>query len=247
MSFSPASKLGKFANKLEFKLVAFLAYVGALVYAALMTGKIWPLFFTHLAFVLIFGLIYFFQEFIAFLLSPLLLIFWPIQNFLVRRYLKKFQVNVPADAVVILGHSAWYTLEGWTKPIFFKQEIRALIKVFAAQDRKFSFYPDATLKDVETIMANPNVKEVYFFGHGDTHSFQLGTDEILFYCDFNDKRYAKEFVHQVHCGTRFGKSLIDYVVPEGNRSKCFLFKHKINGHDIVKEFKRKADIALKDK
>ncbi len=89
-------------------------------------------------------------------------------------------------------------------------------------------------------MSDKNIKEVYFFGHGDSHSFQLNTDTFLYYCDFNNpKKYGKEFVHQVHCGILYGKSLIDYVVPEKNRDKCFFFRKTITSTDIEREFNQK--------
>ena len=89
-------------------------------------------------------------------------------------------------------------------------------------------------------MSDKNIKEVYFFGHGSSHVFQLNTDDILYYCDYNNNKYGKEYVHQVHCGTKDGKSLVDYVVPEENKKGCFLIRKSINGFDIVKEFKRKT-------
>jgi hypothetical protein len=110
-----------------------------------------------------------------------------------------------------------------------------------AKEQDFSFYPDADFNDVEKIMSDKTIKEVYFLGHGDSHSFKLNTDEILYYCDFNDPKYSKEFVHQVHCGTPHGKSLIDYVVPEKNRNKCFLFRKPIDSLDVKKEFKKKMN------
>ena len=68
---------------------------------------------------------------------------------------------------------------------------------------------------------------------GGTHFFRLSAEEILCYCAFNDSvKYAKNFVHQVHCGTSYGKSLIDYVVPEENRKKCFFSGKKIKSGSI---------------
>jgi hypothetical protein len=116
-----------------------------------------------------------------------------------------------------------------------------MIEYLKKKNQNFSFYTKAGFADVEKIMSDKNIKEVYFFGHGDSHTFQLNTDEVLYYCEFNDQeKYGKEFVHQVHCGTPHGKSLIDYVVPEENRSKCFFFDKSITGPEIIKEFKRRT-------
>lgn len=70
---------------------------------------------------------------------------------------------------------------------------------------------------------------------------QINTEDYLYYCDFNDpQKYGKEFIHQIHCGTPDGKSLIDYVVPKENQNKCFLFRKPINSFDIQKEFKKRT-------
>jgi hypothetical protein len=90
-------------------------------------------------------------------------------------------------------------------------------------------------------MSNKRIKEVYFFGHGDSHVFQLNTDQFLYYCEFNNReKYGKDFVHQVHCGDPYGKRLIDYVVSEENRVKCFFFNEPIDYFDIRKEFKKRT-------
>ena len=69
----------------------------------------------------------------------------------------------------------------------------------------------------------------------------LTPTKYYIHCDFNDPKYGKEFAHQVHCGTSYGKSLIDYVVPEENKAKCFMFRKTIDSGDIVKEFKRRIE------
>ena len=163
---------------------------------------------------------------------------------MVKKYLKDFKQNVPADVVIVLGHSDWFKLQAWIKPTIFKSEIKLLVELLKVEKKHdFSFFQNATFRDIDNIMINQDIREVYFLGHGDSHSFKLFTGEILYYCDFNDPKYAKEFVHQVHCGTPHGKSLVDYTVPEENRSKCFLFRRKINGNDIEREFKKRIENA----
>lgn len=147
---------------------------------------------------------------------------------------------MPAEAVIVLAHSNWFKLEAWVKPNFFISEIKSVVSYLRGKKQDFAFYTHASFGDVKNIMANADIKEVYFFGHGSSHMFQLSTDDILYYCDFNDPRYGKEFVHQVHCGTPDGKSLVDHVVPEGNRSGCFLVRKSITAIDIEKEFKRRT-------
>lgn len=176
-----------------------------------------------------------------FFFAPFMAILVPMENLRTKRYLKNFKQNVNAQVVIFLGRYNWFMLETWFRPNFIKSDIVALVNYLKVKKQDFSFYPNARVKDIEKVMSDKSVKEVYFMGHGDSHTFLLSADEILYYCDFNDPdKYGKEFVHQVHCGTPDGKSLIDYVVPVENRAKCFFFRKPINSYDIEKEFKRKA-------
>jgi hypothetical protein len=237
----------KILKRTDVGLIQFFVYVGILVYLLFKGYGWWSVVFVHLFFVLIYGIIYFRYEFVMFIVSPVTAIIVPIQNYLVKNYLKNFKQNVPTKVVVVLGQSDWFQLEAWIKPNFFKGEIKSLVKYLKAKGQDFSFYTNASLNDVEKIMANKNIKEVYFFGHGTSHVFQLNTDDILYYCEFNNpEKYGKEFIHQVHCGTRDGKSLIDYVVPEKNRNKCFLFRKTINSYEIKKEFKKRTKEVAKN-
>jgi len=94
---------------------------------------------------------------------------------------------------------------------------------------------------LRSIMADKRVKEVFFVGHGASHFFRLKRGELLDYCSFDDAvLYRKEMVHQVHCGTPGGISLIERVVPVENRHKCFYFGREINSRDIKAGFQRLA-------
>jgi hypothetical protein len=53
-----------------------------------------------------------------------------------------------------------------------------------------------------------------------------------------------KFLHQVHCGTPHGKSLIDYVVPEKNKGKCFLIRKPINFYEIKRELKKQKEVNI---
>lgn len=228
------------AARPEYKLVFFLAYIVALIATWIAGYGLAKVVAIHFFFVIAFSVYYFGLQFLLILIAPVFALTLPIQTYLVRRYLRQFRQNSAAPVVVVLGHPDWTKLEAWVKPIFSKTEIKALVSYLKARKQDFSFYPDACLADVQEIMRDERIKEVYFFGHGNSHSFQLGTEEILYYCDFGGSAYAKDFVHQVHCGDPHGKSLVDYVVPEGNRADCFFFPKPITGAQIVKEFKRRT-------
>lgn len=235
----------KILQRTDSRLIQFFVYLGALVFLLLKGFGFLSVVYVHLFFVLIYGIVYFRDEFLMFFFSPIFAIALPIQNYYLKKYLSNFKQNVSAEVVIVLGQSDWFKLWAWLKNNFLESEIKALVKYLQAKGQNFAFYTKASIKDVEKIMSNKSIKEVYFFGHGDSHTFQLNTDKYLYYCDFNDyQKYGKEFAHQVHCGTPDGKRLIDYVVPEENRDKCFFFDKSITSADIKKEFKRRiAEIS----
>jgi hypothetical protein len=240
------NKFAKFIRRIDVELILFFLGMAGLIYIGVSTHSLRAMLFSYIFFATIIGLLYFWRELLTFFFAPIFLLMWIWQHFSVKRYLRKnkFKINIPAETVVILGHSNWFLLEGWLKPIFFVSEIKQLVKTMRVENRNFSFYPNASLTEVEKIMSDIDITEVYFLGHGSSHEFQLGTDEILYYCDFNDQKYIKQFVHQVHCGDKYGKSLIDYVVPEENRARCFFFREPINGPTVIKELKKREEAAM---
>lgn len=224
---------------IEWKLALFAFYIILLV-SSLLTGNDLKTVATgHLSFVILFSIVYFGRDFLYILFSPVMAFAVPITYLRIKRYLKKFKKNTPEEVVLVMGHSDWTKLEAWLKPNAFLAEMKSIVKYLQTKNQNFSFYTHATLKDVEEIMSNKTIKEVYFVGHGSSHLFQLKTDVILYYCEFNNLVYGKEFVHQIHCGTSHGKSLADYVVPEQNRKGCFFFRKPITGPFIEKQFENK--------
>jgi len=227
-------------NEIEFGLIALLAYLGSLIFLWIKTGDLLAVLLSHLLFVSIYSIFHFGRDFLFIVIAPVFVILTPINNYFIKRYLKNFKQNVPAEAVIVLAHSDWRKLEAWIKPNFFTSELKAVTKYLIKKKREFSFYTNASLEDIDQIMLNKDIKEVFFFGHGNSHAFQLGSEDILYYCDFNRQNHEKEFVHQMHCGTSHGKSLADYVVAEGNKSNCFLIRKPITAYDIEKDLKNRT-------
>jgi len=228
-----------------------LLYIGLLVVLTAITKNWWI--FALLAYALVVliagaiaGTIILGEHFLAILVLPFLpfdVLITAIQHRRLKNYLKKFKQNEPAETVLFLGHPKWSKLEAWTKPNFYKGEVQAIVEYLKTKEQDFSFYPNAGFDEVEKIMADKSVKEVYFLGHGDSRVFKLSDDYHLYYCDFNNPKYRKELVHQVHCGNKYGKSLYEYVVPKENWGNCFLIRKLITSWRIKKEFKKKtADI-----
>lgn len=76
------------------RVLLFFAYVIALISPLLKgvsTKAIISVISVHLFFVIIYGLVYFGYEFIQFFFSPIMVIIYPINNYLSAQYLKKFK------------------------------------------------------------------------------------------------------------------------------------------------------------
>lgn len=156
----------------------------------------------------------------------------------IKKYISDIEQNVHKSAVVILAHYDRYHFKYSMKPNYDISNIKNIVNFLKRKrGNDLSFYCNASVSDVEAIMSDNKVKEVLFVGHGDSHVFVLSLDDEIYYCDFNDKRYRKDYVHQVHCGHGSGKHLSDYVIPKENIGKCFLPYKTIRTRDIDKWFK----------
>ncbi|NLI10912.1 MAG: hypothetical protein GX447_09200 [Elusimicrobia bacterium] len=234
-------KMKKILTYGDFKLIIVFAYIVSLFYLALKINWTNAILF-HLFVILLFFLVYNINELIYFIISPILFFYSPINEYLIRRYIrnKKFKINSISEVVIVLGGYDYTNVISWIKPNYLMSDIKIIVKFLTLSKKDFSFYFDAKIEDIIKIMSDKAAKEVFFVGHGDSHSFQLNNKEKIYYCDFNDKlKYGKEFIHQVHCGDKWGKSLIDYLVPDGNKKKCFFFRKFINSFDVEKWFKNK--------
>lgn len=231
--------IGRKFLSVDYRLILFFLYVGFLVFLLVTQHNIWTVIYVHFLFVFIFSIFYFGRQFLYIFLAPLMAIFIPVEQYRINRFLKKFKQNTHSEVAIILGHSDWTKLEAWIKPNSGLSELKLLVELLKIKKQDFSFYPRASFGEVEKIMSNKHIKEVYLLGHGSSHIFQLNTDDILYYCEFSNPRYGKEFVHQIHCGTPDGKSLVDYVVPAENRNGCFLIRKPITMIRVEKELKQK--------
>ncbi len=244
---SSSGAIRRVLSRAEFKLIVFLAYIGGLVYTWIIHHSWLRVLYAHMVMVGMFSIVFFGANVVFFFFSPLIAAATLVEAYLVKKYLKDFKQNVPAEVAVVLGHSDWFKFQAWVKLNVTRSELKCLIRCLEAKGQEFAFYPSATSIDVEEIMRNKSIREVYFVGHGDSHTFQLNTNDLLFYCEFNNPKYGKDFVHQVHCGSPHGKSLVDYVVPEDNRAKCFLFRKQIRVLTIERELKKREKTARAEK
>jgi len=226
-------------DSIEWELIVFLLYFIFLVITIFTIKNLLAVLYIHIVLMIIFSIYYFGRELFYILVAPLFVILYPLNSFQTKRFLKKVKLNKPCHTVVVLAHSNWRKLEAWIKPNFNVSEIKLLYKYLKKKGVDFSFYSKATLDDINNVMADKNIKEIYFYGHGSSHVFQLGTGEYLYYCEFSNGKYEKDFIHQMHCGTEDGKSLVDYVVPDKNKKECFWVKKSITGPYIEKILKKR--------
>jgi len=163
------------------------------------------------------------------------IVFWFAVNHekIIKKYISNIEQNIHKSAVVILAHYDRYHFKYAMKLNYDLSNIKSIIG-YLKRNRgdDFSFYSKASMSDVESIMSDNKVREVLFVGHGDSHVFVLSLDDEIFYCDFNNQKYKKDYVHEVHCGHGKGKHLSDYVITAKNKEKCFLPEETIRTNDI---------------
>lgn len=146
--------------------------------------------------------------------------------------------NVRLCTVVIVTNFNWYNIEYYINASPTYNDVKIIVEYLLKYRKDFSFYLKPSKEDIDKVMSDSKVREVYFLGHGNSDKFQINVNEVLEYKNFNDKKYYKDFVHQVHCGSKNGRPLRYYIVPKKNWRKCFFFRKGINEEFIVNYFKR---------
>jgi hypothetical protein len=237
------NKLREFFTKLDWKLILLpvVLVVSAYTSYLVVISYIHPTAHPHFILLIIFISLGITSLVFVLFLICLTILYAPISSYFFDKYLKTIKQDASAKVAIILGYPNWFLFNGWYKTNFTKYEIRLIFRYLEKMGKSFRIYPHASLEDVEKIMADANIREVFFCGHGDSHAFKLSSDKTVFYCDFKDPKYKKDFVHQVHCGTPDGKErrLIDYVVPKENWAECFYFPKLIYSKDIRRYFEKK--------
>jgi hypothetical protein len=163
-----------------------------------------------------------------------------VQRKIKKNLREKFvKQNIHSHIVVFVTNFSWYNVEYYLNTSPTHRSVAVIIEYLISLDNDFSFYLKPGRKDIESVMFDKNVREVYFLGHGNSREFQINATDSLKYKDFDNKKYFKDFVHQVHCGTKYGKPLRYYVVPKKNWKKCFFVRKTIAEKDILKYYKDK--------
>jgi len=197
---------------------------------------------------------YYDWPFLIVILIPFIPLFslWNIcfvhKNSKIKKYINQLTLNKPSQVAIVLASFKWFSVDYFVKDNYSLKELKAIIEYINTRKIDFSVYFEASRFDVFKIMSNSSIREVYFVGHGATDSFQLDDKNIIYYEDFNDSKYFKDFVHQVHCGTKDGIPLREYVVPKENQEMCFWKNKTITAKTVIKWFKTKtAELREKNK
>lgn len=191
--------------------LVFLSFVAYFVARVYLPSEI--AFSFLIAFPSIIGIIFFL------LLIPYRLFVGIISHLIVYFHTLRMPKNTLSDTVIVLGKNNYKNLSYWFAPNY-GVEFILLLRYLKLTNVNFSIFKNATPSSVDKIMSSPSVKTVYFVGHGRRHGFVLDNSTVLDYCRYNDAKYSKDFVFQIHCNQNKGISLVEYVVPEKNQSIC---------------------------
>jgi len=143
-----------------------------------------------------------------------------ITELVLRVYLFHVPKNMPVETVVITGKRPYFKPSFWTAPNF-DTDLILIVNYLRMIGKPFSIYYDTTIEMFDKIMENKEIRIVYVVGHGRRHSFAIDSTTSLDYCKYNDPKFRKDFVYQIHCNGGKGKSLVEYVVPQENQAKCW--------------------------
>ena len=155
--------------------------------------------------------------FIFYILLPLRLINFVIGHIFIYLYTRTIKNNVPLKTVIIIGKINYKDPNFWFSPSF-DLDLVYLIIYLKIKKEEFSVYRDTTLTELDEIMLNQNIKTIYLVGHGRRHGFSVDKELVVDYCRYQDTKYSKEHVYQIHCNGGGGKSLVEYVVHTKNQS-----------------------------
>jgi len=145
-------------------------------------------------------------------------------NILKTRYNKHLIVkqinnntNCSTTAIIIANMDWWDVHNWWLSP--YNYDFKTFFKYLDLKEDKYSVFTNLTLKQFDSIIKNPQYKNLYLFGHGLKHAFDLDKNIRVYYCRYSDKNIVKDFVAQYHCNHKGGQSLADYIVPNKKKRK----------------------------
>ncbi len=157
--------------------------------------------------------------FVFYILLPIRLLIFALSQLILFFYLGNIKKNMPSKTVIVIGKCEYKSPNFWFAPNY-DLDLLFLVKYLKLKDEDFSIYKNVDIETLDGIMSNENIKSVYLFGHGRRHGFGIDSNTVVDYCRYNDPKYKKDYVYQIHCNHQKGNSLVEYVVDEKNRKEC---------------------------
>lgn len=157
---------------------------------------------------------------LIYLLLPVRALLFFVNQLIIRVTLFSVNRNHPKKTVIVIGKDEFKNPSYWVSPNY-DLDLLLIVKYLKIKNEDFSIYYNVDKSKLDEIMTNKDIKTVYLVGHGRRHGFALSKNEVVDYCNYNNmNKYKKDFVYQIHCNHGKGKSLVEYVVPEENRTEC---------------------------
>lgn len=157
--------------------------------------------------------------FIFYFLLPVRLFIFLVTQLILLLCLRKVKKNIPSKSVIIVGKTDYKSPRFWFSPNY-DLDLLFLVEYLRVKKEDFSIYENIDIKTLDRIMSNKDIKTVYLLGHGRRHSFAVDSKIVVDYCRYDDPKFRKDFVYQLHCNHGGGKSLVEYVVPKDNWKEC---------------------------
>lgn len=156
---------------------------------------------------------------VFYIVLPIRLLNFIISQVILFFYLRNIKKNTPSETVIVTGKSEYKSPSFWFNPNY-DLDLIFLLEYLKLKKEDFSIYKNVDIKTLDKVMSNNNIRTVYIVGHGRRHGFVIDANTTLDYCRYNDPKYKKNFVYQIHCNSQKGTSLVEYVVDEKNREEC---------------------------
>jgi hypothetical protein len=157
--------------------------------------------------------------FIILFFLPFRVITFFITEFFLRRRLSHTLKNVPAETVVVIGKNNYSKPSFWVSPNY-DTDLLLIVKYLRMLGKPFSIYYDTSVETLDAIMANEKIRTVYLIGHGRRHGYAIDGNTVVDYCRYNNPKFKKDYVYQIHCNHGRGTSIVEYVVPNENQNEC---------------------------
>jgi len=177
---------------------------------------IWPfiIYPLELALIAVFLIAYFYDWVFV---IPLL--FWCFFN---SKYVEKNSMSKNFDKnkkhIAIILSTAYISQFNYIKMIpIHANGLFFLVEHLQKQNLAYKIYDRADRQTLEDLVYNPNCYGLYILGHGTRYSLKTSKKDICNYQNFADAP-KKEFVIQLHCNNGGGKSLVDYIATDKNKS-----------------------------